>query len=502
MVGEFGWPLLLDGQPAKSLALARSSGVTVESERRFLEWAGRAVPDEQAKTYSAGQLAAPEQLPVGVIDQLHRVRAARCPRRALRLSRSHRGAATRRAGRLGRRAVDHHAKPARDPQVASRRGALQPAPLSRTASDAILVEQLKGRTDKTGQFVLPVDDGGRERSDGLFEQAQAAEEAGDFETAERLYRQVQPARSARPGGGVQSRQPAARAAAARSKPKPRIAPPPRRTGVRRGLVQSRRSARRAGRSRGSDRRRSSTRLRPTRIMPTRSSISACSISAPTMCRGGCAILAALPGAGRAVPLGLARPAGVEILRNEDRSILIDHGRAHRGGAKRPRRRASSATRSRRTRKSATSAALPSRSRSAGKAKAGPRLAIRRAAPRCAARALRPAARTRRHAEELGGDARPEPRRDGKAARGAHRRSPDAVSRLRGQHPEGRVRRRRDDRVGPRPLGAGVRSRMGPRQGPSRIRAAWRAAARPLAPRADEAAARREEGELAADQGRG
>ena len=48
---------------------------------------------------------------------------------------------------------------------------------------------------------------------------------------------------------------------------------------------------------------------------------------------------------------------------------------------------------------------------------------------------------------------PEPDRRREAARGPHRGPSAAVSRLRGQHPQGRVWRRRDDRVGRRPLGA-------------------------------------------------
>ena len=42
VVGELGWPLLPDGRPSKSLALAKTYGVAIASERRFLEWAGRA----------------------------------------------------------------------------------------------------------------------------------------------------------------------------------------------------------------------------------------------------------------------------------------------------------------------------------------------------------------------------------------------------------------------------------------------------------------------------
>jgi tetratricopeptide (TPR) repeat protein len=52
---------------------------------------------------------------------------------------------------------------------------------------ALEVEQLEGRTDKRGQFVLPVSPP-EQNADALFEQAQAAEEAGDLAEAERIYR--------------------------------------------------------------------------------------------------------------------------------------------------------------------------------------------------------------------------------------------------------------------------------------------------------------------------
>src|SRR4030081_2706671 len=50
VVGELGWPLLPDGEPSKSLSLAKSYGVPITSERHFLEWAGRTLPDEQVRT--------------------------------------------------------------------------------------------------------------------------------------------------------------------------------------------------------------------------------------------------------------------------------------------------------------------------------------------------------------------------------------------------------------------------------------------------------------------
>jgi hypothetical protein len=55
------------------------------------------------------------------------------------------------------------------------------------AHHSIEIEQPEGRTDKRGQFVLPVSPP-EQNADTLFEQAQAAEETGDFAEAERLYR--------------------------------------------------------------------------------------------------------------------------------------------------------------------------------------------------------------------------------------------------------------------------------------------------------------------------
>src|SRR5215469_15443919 len=58
IVGELGWPLLDDGRPSNKLARASSYNVPVVSERRFLEWTGKYVPDNATKAYSVEQLAA------------------------------------------------------------------------------------------------------------------------------------------------------------------------------------------------------------------------------------------------------------------------------------------------------------------------------------------------------------------------------------------------------------------------------------------------------------
>src|SRR6476620_37027 len=72
VVGELGWPLLDDGRPSNKLSRASSYGIPVISERRFLEWTGKAVPDSLNRTYSAGQIATVSKLSHGTIEELVR----------------------------------------------------------------------------------------------------------------------------------------------------------------------------------------------------------------------------------------------------------------------------------------------------------------------------------------------------------------------------------------------------------------------------------------------
>jgi tetratricopeptide (TPR) repeat protein len=58
------------------------------------------------------------------------------------------------------------------------------------SSDKLLVEQVRGRTDSKGQFILPVEKPNVLDAHDAFEQAQSAEEAGDLITAECLYRRI------------------------------------------------------------------------------------------------------------------------------------------------------------------------------------------------------------------------------------------------------------------------------------------------------------------------
>jgi hypothetical protein len=72
VVGELGWPLLDDGRPSNKLSRAGSYGIPVVSERRFLEWIGKAVPDSLHRTHSADQIAALSKLSSSTIDELVR----------------------------------------------------------------------------------------------------------------------------------------------------------------------------------------------------------------------------------------------------------------------------------------------------------------------------------------------------------------------------------------------------------------------------------------------
>jgi hypothetical protein len=76
IVGELGWPLLDDGRPSNKLSRATSFCIPVVSERRFLEWIGKAVPDSVHKTYSGDQLAALSKLSRDTIQEPCPIRSA------------------------------------------------------------------------------------------------------------------------------------------------------------------------------------------------------------------------------------------------------------------------------------------------------------------------------------------------------------------------------------------------------------------------------------------
>jgi BRCA1 C Terminus (BRCT) domain len=70
IVGELGWPLLDDGRPSNKLSRATALGIPIVSKRRFLEWVGKAVPDDVQKTYSAEQLATLSKSPIRHLEKL------------------------------------------------------------------------------------------------------------------------------------------------------------------------------------------------------------------------------------------------------------------------------------------------------------------------------------------------------------------------------------------------------------------------------------------------
>jgi tetratricopeptide (TPR) repeat protein len=186
VVGELGWPLLDDGRPSNKLSRATEYGIPVVSERRFLEWTGKAVPDSAQKTYSADQLAALSKMSIGMIRELAQLslldeRDCRFGFRDL--------ASARQIAKLLNdgvrlseiiRAVSEIRKWLPDAGLAAVR-------LHAGALRDVHVEQSGGRTDKYGQFVFAVDDA-RDDPDDLFDRAHAAEHMGDVVEAERLYR--------------------------------------------------------------------------------------------------------------------------------------------------------------------------------------------------------------------------------------------------------------------------------------------------------------------------
>jgi tetratricopeptide (TPR) repeat protein len=188
IVGELGWPLQDDGRPSNSLSAAKSYGVPIVSERKFLEWVGKSPAEQQAKTYTAAQLAALSRLPGEVVEQLAmfgliEARGGLYGFRDL--------AAARQVAQLigAGTPLSLITRSLRDIRKWLPDAGLSNLKLFPESSDRILVEQVQGRTDSKGQFVLAVEGAG-EDADAAFAQAQVAEEAGNHAAAETLYRRV------------------------------------------------------------------------------------------------------------------------------------------------------------------------------------------------------------------------------------------------------------------------------------------------------------------------
>jgi tetratricopeptide (TPR) repeat protein len=185
VVGELGWPLLDDGRPSNKLSRASSYGVPVISERRFLEWIGKAVPDSLHRTYSADQIATLSKLSSSTVDELVQF-GLLDPRGGLfgfRDLASARQVSKLFANGIALSEIIRSVKEVRHwlPEADLSNLRLHPA-----AQHTIEIVQPEGRTDKRGQFVLPVSPS-EQNPDALFERAQAAEETGDTAEAERIY---------------------------------------------------------------------------------------------------------------------------------------------------------------------------------------------------------------------------------------------------------------------------------------------------------------------------
>lgn len=186
IVGELGWPLLDDGRPSNKLSRATTYGIPVASERRFLEWIGKAVPDSVHKTYSTDQIASLSKLPSDTIEELAQfgLLDERDGRFGFRDLASARQIAKLFADGVTLSEIIHGVSQIRKwlPEVGLANVRFHPGP-----HRSLQVEQAGGRTDKNGQFVLAID-GSQHSADELFEQAQLAEDNGDVAEAERLYR--------------------------------------------------------------------------------------------------------------------------------------------------------------------------------------------------------------------------------------------------------------------------------------------------------------------------
>ena len=186
IVGELGWPLLDDGRPSNKLSRATAYGIPVASERRFLEWIGKAVPDSVHKTYSIDEIAALSDLSSNTIQELVQfgLLDERGGRFGFRDLASARQIAKLFAGGVPLSEIIRGVSQIRKwmPYVGLANVRFHPGPHHK-----LEVEQAGGRTDKNGQFVLAIGESQYTPVE-LFGQALLAEENGDIAGAERLYR--------------------------------------------------------------------------------------------------------------------------------------------------------------------------------------------------------------------------------------------------------------------------------------------------------------------------
>ena len=208
IVGELGWPLQDDGRPSNSLTTAKSYGIPIVSERRFLEWVGKSSSEEQTKTYSAAELAALSKLSADVVEQLSmfgliETRDGLYGFRDL--------AAARQVAQLLGSGImlSVITRSLRDIRKWLPDARLSNLRLFPESSDRILVEQVQGRTDLKGQFVLAGYQAGRYRRRRSFRSGASRRGGRRPQRGRKPLPACHETRSERSGGGAQSRQCAA-----------------------------------------------------------------------------------------------------------------------------------------------------------------------------------------------------------------------------------------------------------------------------------------------------
>ena len=201
IVGELGWPLQDDGRPSNSLATAKTYGIPIVNERRFLEWVGKSAPQEQAKTYTGRQLAGLSKLPDEVVEQLAMFGLIEA-REGLYGFRDL--AAARQVAQLlgSGTLLSVITRSLRDIRKWLPDARLSSVRLFPESADRVLVEQVRGRTDAKGQFVLDVMASRRIRPTPPSRRRNPAEEEGDQATAEAQYRRVMKLDPSDPAAGL------------------------------------------------------------------------------------------------------------------------------------------------------------------------------------------------------------------------------------------------------------------------------------------------------------
>ena len=188
VVGQLGWPLMDDGLPSNSLRKAKTMGVPVLSEPRFLEVTGLSGLAVETKAYTDAQIVALSGLSGGVVEQL--VEFGLLDPRDNRFGFRDLAAARQIADLLGGGVKlsaicqSLHELRAWLPDAGLPNIRLVPA-----GTDDLVVSYLERETNTRGQYVLPLEQA-VDDAETVFERAELAEQNEDWTAAERLYRRA------------------------------------------------------------------------------------------------------------------------------------------------------------------------------------------------------------------------------------------------------------------------------------------------------------------------